>query len=311
MTTEQTAPADSASPEERLAAYFAADAGSPQETPEGQSEEVSASDEQPQVEEQEQPDEQPEEGSDGFEEIDVDGEKFRVPPKLKEAVLRQADYTKKTQELAAVRQQVQAEARMNELNRQFQQAAQADYQQLNEVQSQINQYRNLDWTNMDTETHLRAKHQLDMLKEQAQTLQNGLAGKAQAFMRHQESVKQEQLRQGMEYLRRAIPKFDAETVSSIRSYASNEGFTADEVDQLSDPRVVKLLWKASQYDSLQSGKGQAVAAVKKAPPVIKPGASQGQNAVANKRFVDARTRLKKSGSTEAFAEALLASKFLR
>ena len=301
---------DSAPVEDRLTAFFAADAGTPETPPEGQAQEVSASDEQPQETEPQEAEEQPAEDS-GLEEVELDGETYRVPPKLKEAVLRQADYTRKTQELAEVRRQVQAEARMNELNRQFQQAAQTDYQQLNEVQSQINQYRNLDWANMDTDTHLRAKHQLDTLKERAQVLQQGLSGKAQQFMQQQEFMRQEQLRQGMEYLRRAIPKFDAETASSLRSYAQNEGFTPSEVESLSDPRVVKLMWKAAQFDALQSGKTASLQAVKKAPPVIKPGASQGPNANANRRFNDARVRLKKSGSTEAFAEALLASKLVR
>src|SRR3990167_6068838 len=66
------------------------------------------------------------------EEIEHDGEKFKVPKKLKDAFLRQADYTRKTQEVSETKRQL--EARENELKQHFEQRqaqiqAQTEFQQ--------------------------------------------------------------------------------------------------------------------------------------------------------------------------------------
>ena len=62
-------------------------------------------DETPEADADGAPDEgQPE---DDTEEVDWDGAKYRVPKPLKDALLRQADYTRKTQELAEQRRTVE------------------------------------------------------------------------------------------------------------------------------------------------------------------------------------------------------------
>ena len=62
-------------------------------------------DETPEADAEGAPDEgQPE---DDTEEVDWDGAKYRVPKPLKDALLRQADYTRKTQELADQRRTVE------------------------------------------------------------------------------------------------------------------------------------------------------------------------------------------------------------
>jgi hypothetical protein len=71
------------------------------------------------------------------------------------------------------------------------------------------------------------------------------------------------------------------------------------------------LWKASQYDALKANQKSAVEQVRKAPPVIKPGATQGQQSVGRSNYARARESLKKTGSVEAFEAALLASQRTR
>ena len=53
------------------------------------------------------PDEESE-PEDDTEEVDYEGKKYRVPKDIKDALLRQSDYTRKTQELAEHRNQVSA-----------------------------------------------------------------------------------------------------------------------------------------------------------------------------------------------------------
>jgi hypothetical protein len=310
MADEQPAPQDS-SPEERLTAYFAADAGKPQEQPEGQAEEASASDEQPQDQDAQQAEEQPAGDSDGYEEVDLDGETYRVPPKLKDAVLRQKDYTQKTQVLAEAQRLVQSHAQQLQMQRIFDERSAPIKTELQKVEAQLEQYKALDWSSMDTDTIVRARQSMDGLKEKAGELKSRLGVEWNQFSQAVSQSKSQMLQQGMEYLRRSIPKLDQGTISVIRQTAMNEGFTASEVDEMADARLVKVLWKASQYDALKANQKSAVEQVRKAPPVIKPGATQGQQSVGRSNYARARESLKKTGSVEAFEAALLASQRTR
>jgi hypothetical protein len=114
-TSEQAAApsaADSPTLEQRAASIFG-DAPKPQPKPQPQ-----------QVRQAVQPDEQtdqaptPEDATNespqgedstapSFEEVEYEGELYQVPPKLKEAIIRQSDYTKKTQEVAETRKLIE------------------------------------------------------------------------------------------------------------------------------------------------------------------------------------------------------------
>lgn len=287
--------------EDRMASFFAADAGVPAESPEvATAPEASASDEAAPVEES--PDVAQEQAADdadsGYEEVELDGETFRVPPKLKDAVLRQADYTRKTQEVAETARQLQAQQQQLQIQAEFQRQAAPEMQQLQQLESQLAQYRQLDWAQMDMETLTKTKFAMDSIKERADSLRGTLGAKHQQFQQAIQQQRQKQLEDGLKYLRTSIPGFDSETVRNLRNFAVNEGFSEPEVDSIADPRFVRLMWKAQQYDRLKSSTKSAVDAVKKAPPVIKPGASQGQGAVQKNRYVQARQQLKKSGSLD-------------
>ena len=295
MDDEQKSPV---TVEDRLSSYFSGEPDAPQaDEPQAAAEtqaEDAPTDDAPVAEA-----EQPEAGdSDGLEEIDIGGEKYRVPPKLKESFLRQEDYTRKTQEVAEQRRQIIAVQQAQQMEAQFRQATAAEYQQLAQVDAQIAQYRNLDWANLSTEQHLEARRQMDTLKEQREQATRSLGAKAQQFQQWHREQQQTMLQNGMEYLRKAIPKFDAEVVSGVKNYALGEGYTAPEIDAVNDPRFVKLLWKAQQFDAIKAGTGKAVSQVAKAPPVIRPGASQGQGQVTQNRIKADRDRLRKTGNVD-------------
>jgi hypothetical protein len=297
--------------EDRLASYFSADAGTPAE-PEAATQDASASEEgdsDTQALDPDTPEQTADDADSGFEEIELDGETYKVPPKLRDAVLRQADYTRKTQEVAFAASQVQQQQQALQAQAQFSQATAQEQQQLQQLESQLAQYRALDWAGMDTDTLTRARHQMDTLKEQAAGLRDGLNNKASQFQQYHAQLRQQQVQQGLEYLRKSIPKFDADTVQALRGYGASEGFTAPELENMLDPRVVKLMWKAQQFDTLKSQQKSAIEAVKKAPPVIRPGAQANQPSRNVVRVKQATDRLKKTGSVDAFSEALLARGF--
>ena len=288
--------------EDRMANLFGADAGAAPE-PEVAQDDTSASEDDDSTDieasaDEEQPEQdEPAEDSD-YEDIEIDGETFRVPPKIRESVLRQQDYTRKTQEVAETARVLQSAREHAHLVEQFNQATSQEQDQLREMTSQLAQYRQLDWNSMDSETMLRAQIAERQLRERASDLQSSLSQRANQFTAHVAKLKADQLAAANEYLRKNIPKFTSETAVALRKYAVGEGYTDPELESVNDPRFVKLIWKAQQYDTLKAGQKSAVEAVKKAPPVIKPGASHGQNQVAANQYKQARDRLRKSGSME-------------
>ena len=65
------------------------------------------------------------------------------------------------------------------------------------------------------------------------------------------------------------------------------------------------LYKAAKWDALQAGKKAAVEKVSKAPPVVKPGANQGQRATSEQKYKQARQSLKKTGSVQDAVRAFM------
>jgi len=276
--SEQT-PEDSV--ETRLANYFAGPADkTPTEAAEGPEEAVMEDDLPPE---------------DDSDEIDwEDGQKYRVPKVLKEGLLRQQDYTRKTQELAELRRQAQVTMETGQALQQFQAATADEQRELSRVQADIERYKGLDWSSLDTDTYIKAKHQLDNLKERAGEIQQGLGQKAQQFSQWRQQQLQQALQSGEQFLRTSIQGWGDEARREVRTQVLANGYSEEELAQVIDPRFVKIAWKAAQFDKLQAGKQTALQSAQKAPPVVKPGASN-QTAARESKYKDMRGRLKKSG----------------
>lgn len=258
------------------------------------------------------PEETEEQPQDDLFEIEADdGERYRVPQKLKDSFLRQSDYTKKTQELAELRRHAIATAEAVQASQQFQQSVAADQAELAKVSADIERYKSIDWTALDTDQYVRLKHQLDGLKERKGEIEQTISGKATQFSQWQQQHKQSLSQQGQQYLRNVIPNWGQQSVQDAAQAALDAGYTNEEVSNVFDPRFVKLAWEAAQFRKLQSGKTAAVQAAQKAPPVVKPGSSDPQMSARMKEVAWAKQMKNAKSPTEkrALAEAKMARFF--
>ena len=211
---------------------------------------------------------------DGLAELLWGDKAYKVPRELKDAFMRNDDYTRKTQELAEQRRgvdQIKALAQERMSAAAFADSIQAEQQEIAVIDAYLTQAGKMNWAGMNTEQMMRAKLELDTVKERRMLLQQAVDGKRTSF--------QEQLRTKMDELRsksremasKAIPNFSEETEKAMRSFARAEGLSDPEIDNvLLDPRSYKVVWKAMQFDKVQAGTGRAVAAATKAA-VLKPG----------------------------------------
>lgn len=225
---------------------------------------------------QEQPEEPQPQGAtppEDSEEVDFEGEKFLVPKKLKDALLRQSDYTQKTQEVANLRRLADQERMTVQLESDFQRRTAPLAAQMQSIDAQLEQAKGIDWQNLDTDNLVRARYALDQLKDQKQQLMQQFGIERQKFDHEFHSNMSKTLEEGKKVLSQWIPNFTPDLAKSIATYGMGEGYSEHEMSSVLDPRMVRTLWKAKMYDELQKSTPQAVAKATKAPTVIRPGNS--------------------------------------
>jgi hypothetical protein len=281
--------------------------------PEAPAEEAIEASQEEEVADDEQPaeDEKPED--DGFVELELEGETVRVPPKLKEGYLRQSDYTRKTQELATLQKNATAALQQQAMLAQFQQATQPEQQEYAQVQAELKRLKDVDWTNFDTDTYIKTRGYIDNLKDKAQDLEKALGTKQQQLRQQLAQQRQQAASNAYDYISRHVKDWapDSQIEQEVAKYVGSYGVPPEALAEVAVmfPGFAVMAAKASQFDKLQTSKGQAVQKAQKAPPVVKPGAVTSTNAAQSKQVQDQRSRLKKSGD---YRDAVgLMSKFVR
>jgi hypothetical protein len=222
-----------------------------------------------------------EEGPDDTFEVELDGQVHTLPGALKGAFLRQADYTRKTQELAEHRRAAEAERRALAERTHAVSQVSRDQVTLAALDHQIEDFADIDWQAYAAED-----------PEAAQTLWGRLQGLAQARERlayavshHEERSKLQAAREAAEQmaetgrtLQREIEGWSPEIASKLVEYAQAFGVTKEELAQMADPRLWKLLHKAYRADEAGQKDGAARSAAQAQavrPAVLVSGAASG------------------------------------
>lgn len=211
---------------------------------------------------------------DAFADLEWQGQTLKVPKGLKEAVMRQEDYTKKTQELAENRRSVDqlrelAQTKTLEIN--FSESIRPEQQEISVIDAYLQQVSKLDWSQMDTASMMRQRMELDTIKERRAELQNSINDKRSKFNAEFQAKLTELRGKSRELASKSIQGFSEETEKAMRDYARSEGLTDPELDNvLLDPRSYKIVYKAMQFDKVKAGTGKAQQAVDR---VLKPGAA--------------------------------------
>ena len=204
-------------------------------------------------EESEQEDDQPE-GESVLETVDVeyDGERYKLPPKLKDAFMREQDYTVKTQTLAAEKQDFQ----------QYMEATQANQQSmanLAAIDQQLQSYQEYDWNSAfdaDITSATKLQHQMQQLQSQREqlvgTIQQG--EQQRKALRHDNMVKVAQRTDAQ--LKKEIPNWGEGRKSELGRFAvETMGFPAEMVAQaVTPPEILALHYAEIGYQTVQKVK---------------------------------------------------------
>lgn len=217
----------------------------------------------------------PEESADV--EIEYEGEKFKIPKQLEKAILQERDYTRKAQDLADQRRQVEHERKVvkaTQMEREFHESVSGEFDQLRAIDGYLKHLEGIDVRTLPLDDQIAHLAEMARIPRQREAVQRSIDDKKAKF----EQTVQEQLasirQSAKEALSKSIPGFNDEVLSSMGSYGKSLGFTEQDVEGItSDPRSSSVLYKAMQYDKLQANKADAVKKATAAGPTLKPGSS--------------------------------------
>jgi hypothetical protein len=211
------------------------------------------------------------------------------------------DYTKKSQAVAEERKAVEAERHAVQeakaLRDQYAQQLGIIEQMLNQPQ----QAEDLDYLK-ETDPIGYAVKVAELSQKEKQLAQ--VRAQREMISQQQEYDRQNQMKQMIaaesEKLVAVLPEFadpsKGEVIrKDIRTYGKQMGFSDDELANVFDSRAVLTLYKAMQYDKLQSAKPGITKKVSEAPKAIKPGVSKPRDSN-TEEIRKLKSRAKSSGS---------------
>ena len=217
------------------------------------------------------------------EELELDDDlKLKVPKsqaqKVREALLRQADYTKKTQELADRRKAFEAE------QNQLASATQAElntYAVAQSVAAQLQQYQNVDWKAWSESDPFEAQTafmQFQQLKDAHAQAMGQLQQLRGQRLSHAQQETAKRIEQGRQELAKHIPGWNDDLRAKLIGYAAEQGFSQDELSDLeADPRVARVLHAA--FEGSQAKRKATAANKHLQAQQVQPAASVGAKAI--------------------------------
>jgi hypothetical protein len=223
------------------------------------------------------------EESDGLEpepemfELELDGEVHTLPAALKGAFLRQADYTRKTQELAEHRRAAEAEREALSHERRTLRGATGDRATLHALDAQLDAFEEVDWDSLGHADPDRARDLWASYQETG-ALRDQFA---YALSHHEAREELAAAREAAEamaatgaQLREEIDGWSPEVAAKLVEYGQAFGVTLEELAQMADARLWKLLHKAWRADQAGAAPGEA-SALRPAVVVASGGAGGG------------------------------------
>ena len=232
-----------------------------------------------------------------LEEIEYDGQKFLVPPELKGAFLRQADYTQKTQALAREREQVHAAAQQTTQTLQALQQQAAVLQQF--YQAAIGEPPPIELAQQDPQTYLVQRE----LHAQRVKQFEALMGQGQALTQQQQQMmqmqQQEYYQRELQALHQKLPELRDETkrrefTNKAIEVAAKYGFSEQEVLNAVDHRSLLMLRDLMALEGRKVAEQTVKQKMKNVPPkTMKPAASS-QTAPKAIKAKEAKTKFLRS-----------------
>jgi hypothetical protein len=242
---------------------------------------------EPEFDEDGNPIETDQAADDDTEEVEwEDGKKHRIPRGMKEALLRQADYTRKTQEVAETRKHVLAREEAVALQAQIVDRLGPAFAHRQDALAKLAEIdQKIDFRQLEAADPVKAQSWWRYREQLKEFVGNTEAQIQSAASEIQFAQQQETARQ-LEYMNRVLqtkmPGWGQKRADQIsESMVKNYGFTLDEVGHVYEPRVVAMAddarkWR--EYVAKNKAPPKSATAKSAAPSTVQPTEKLGKGA---------------------------------
>ena len=201
--------------------------------------------------------------------VEYEGQQYKVPKELKDAFLRQSDYTTKTQEVAEQRKALETDRESFQEALQLQTAHTESYTQLGVIDQQLAQYNEIDWTTWsqtDPNAAQQAQIQLGALREQRQQAVDKLQSLQAQTQQKARTETARVVEQNRAKVEKVVPNWSDETEKAVFNFGIKSGLSQSQLANTNyDPVLIEILNKARLFDEIQTK--QSGKKPKKAEPV--------------------------------------------
>lgn len=239
--------------------------------------------------------------------VKVDGKEIEVTlEELQQGYSRTQDYTRKTQQIAETRKQVEAEAAAIRAEReQYAQLLGALQQQLESAGEQP-----IDWDRLYAEDPIEWVRQRELVRDK-QERQAAIQSEQQRLSQLTQQQRAEEMKATLakesEELIKAIPEWKDEKKAKAEKallieFGQKVGYSEEELKNVFDHRAVITLRKAALYDQMVSKRKDIKPVVNNGPRPVKPSAAGRVSSTTE--ATRAKQRLAKTGRVDDAASAI-------
>ena len=243
--------------------------------------------------------------------VRVDGQDIEVSlDELKSGYSRQSDYTKKTQEIAEYRKQ--AEAAMQQAQQEIHQTQQFRQQYIDAASAVVQQQygklnelvNNTDWERLkieDREEYLTKKSEVADLQSAMQQEEQRLQYANEEAMAEVRQTQQRIAHEERQKLESILPEwknkeFRQKAGKQLTEFAISQGFTQQELNQLTDHRSLLVLMQAKAFQEMQNAQSATKSKkLKKKPKMASSGT--GSKSKNEKTKAQRTAKMKRLGQT--------------
>ena len=207
-----------------------------------------------------------------FAKIEFDGQEYEVPPVLKDAFMRNKDYTQKNQARAERERELEARAQTLQQRETLTEAEQQAQIQLYNIEGQLQDYQQFtqaDWNSLEMEDPIGAQQHwrnYQMLKDQGQQAMAALQNARQEKQTLMQSEATKRWESTEKYAKQNIPGWNKEMDAQIREFAADQlKFPAEQFTASVNENVYKALhlaWVGAKTLAKQPQPGSVAAKLK-------------------------------------------------
>lgn len=184
---------------------------------------------------------------DDTDEVEYKGEKYKIPKALKPAIMKDADYTQKTQELAREREIIARLREDSEAEKQsFQEKSKTNIQErgrLAAIADTLQQYEGLNWSEISDQDPVHAQKlwiHYSQLKESAKELSGKIQKEEWQASQETQLKEAKRIQEGQALLAEKVPNWSPKLAGELMGYAASIGWSESEIQRITAPQVIAL-----------------------------------------------------------------------